>query len=211
MGIIARLLGGAKDQINGPAEAEALLEEARGFALTNPQEGLSVLRRFAGGPVEQLIDFGAPMHLRFREVTLAVLNAATNSAVPGPLECEVHTDPMQRDAVAEAAMARQDGQTFIRFPSRWSGHMLTLCAVETLHLMAREPRLGAVFMGEDYAILRNQVLATAIAEWKKTKASDSISRDFNDILRVQLGLLEVPDLASPCGYELFGYRFPESE
>lgn len=209
MGFLKKLLGAARSPEEIHADAEAKIEEARGFALTAPREGVTVLRHFASGDLEAAVDFGAPLHTRFAHTVSLVLDAAARSATPTILPaCTVHTDPPleARDAIAATAAESEEGVMFMRFPSRWDDHRLVLAALEGLWMLARDPRLKVLYLGEDYVLYRNPVFVDAVVHLKADLEAGAQSLGINDVLTEELGMEEAPDLVTPCGFEAFGYR-----
>ncbi len=210
MSILNRLFGAPRTSSEILADAEARLEEARGFALTAPREGLKVLRYFSSGDLEGVVDFGGPLHSRFAQTVTLVLDAASRSASPTILPaCTVHSDPPfdARDEIESIAKSSDEGVVYMRFPARWDGHRLALAGIEALWMFARDPSIAVLYLGQDYAIYRNPVFVDAVEHLKADLESGAMSLGLNDVLRDDLGLEEVPDLVTPCGFEVFGYRF----
>lgn len=216
MSILEKLFGAPRSPEEILADAEARLEEARRFALTVPREGLTVLRHFASGDLETVVDFGAPLHTRFLQTVTHVLDAVARSGSPTILPaCTVHTDPPldARDEIEAIAKTSDEGVVFMRFPGRWQGHRLVLSAAEALWMLARDPSLAVVYLGQDYAIYRNPIFVQAVEHLKADIESGALSLGLNDVLVQDLQLEVAPDLVTPCGVEVFGYRFsnPASE
>jgi hypothetical protein len=211
MSILTRILGGGgRSPEELRLEAEARMEEARGFALTAPREGINALRHFASGGLEQIVDFGQPLHARFAQTVGLVLDAAARAASPTILPvCAVYTDPPveTRDEIEALAAESEDGALFVRFPSRWDGHRMTLAALEALWMLARDPWIAAIYLGEDYAVYRNPVFVDAVEHLKHDLEIGANVAGLNDVLSRELGLEEAPDLVTPCGFEAFAYRF----
>ena len=214
MSVLEKIFGHAPEPAELQREAEARLEEARGFSLTAPREGLKALQHFAQAPLELAVDFGSPLHARFAEIAVRVLDAAARSATPTILPaCAVYSDPAAdaRDAIAAHAAESDEGALFLRFPARWHDRRLTLFAVEALWMLARDPWLAAIYLGEDYAVFRNPVFAEAVEHLKADLSAGALQMDFNDVLRTELDLEEAPGLVTPCELEIFAYKYRQPD
>jgi len=212
MGFLDSLFGPGKPEEQLRQEAGTLLSEVEDRYEKDPKSAAKrFYRAFEGGVHEPFIDFGEALHVPCAALLLRIVadqGAAPRFAYADLPACNVYTDPGPGDweQAIEHAEADPGACSFIRFPSLYAGHRLTLAGVEALRLMAFDARVAVVCPGSEYPVLRNAVLAKVGQHFDKPFSHRALYRDLDDILVGQLGLDEMDEWVGPTQFDMFVYR-----
>ena len=197
------------------AEARALLDECRGMADLDPQNAAEMLRRAAGSDFELVFDFGADMHTDYVNTTLAVLGGlrAKQGLPSGPAnEIELPTVVLADDTETTATGLVRDRAensdadvVFIRALEHWDHWVDTLISVEALCEMTGDKQAAAVFVAEEYVLVRRDLLLQIIDEVDNSTPVPEMVRIVGDWFE-ESDDWRLDETVTLIGYDVFPYR-----
>lgn len=168
MGFFSKLFG-AEQQVDEQKlrqEAESFLSEVEQQMKSNPRAAVKNLLRNTGGKTENLFDYGAPLHERYRSDVLTILKEherdkgkeviqITEDELPSVL---VLSDEEYSNIGTAMEVAKNSNAEllYIRCPKAGKCGMDTLVALEVQCAFASDPNLLVVYLGECFLMIRSE-------------------------------------------------------
>lgn len=194
-------------------EAEQLLRDVANMTGPDPKGAARRLAKSAGSDLETLFDFGAPMHEEFTRVALAQVNALRRLAgmpemeagqLPSVATVDDAEAPTAADVLAVARSAQAD-VVYARCLSRWDNWLDALLALEARCLMAAEEGVEAVFLGEEYPMVRREKMVRLLQEVDGALPFHKAVRAMGEAMEADEAL-SLENTRTAHGYEVFYYQ-----